>query len=69
MILDGTKNTKKALEWCDMALVTGTTIANGTAESILHMADAERKPVVFYGVTIAGVAKLLNLERFCARSA
>lgn len=69
MILDGNKNTKKALEWCDMALVTGTTIANGTAESILQMADAERKPVVFYGVTIAGVAKLLNLERFCARSA
>ena len=68
MILDGDKDTKNALEWCDLSLVTGTTVVNGTAESILQVVDADRKPVVFYGVTVAGVAKLLNLERFCARS-
>ncbi|KAF5414987.1 MAG: hypothetical protein C5S48_07290 [Candidatus Methanogaster sp.] len=47
------------------ALVTGTTVVNGTLESILEVAGAK---AVFYGIGIAGVAELLGLERFCPRS-
>ena len=67
-ILDGKTDMKKTFEWCDLAMVTGTTVVNGTIEPILAIADETRTPVVFYGVTIAGVAELLNLRRFCTQS-
>jgi len=51
------------IRWCDVAVVTGTTVANGTIEKFL---DAG-KPTVFYGVTAAGAAAALGLERFCPR--
>ena len=56
---------EEALEWCDLALVTGTAVVNGTLEAILKVAGAK---AVFYGISIAGVAELLGLERFCPRS-
>ncbi len=65
VVLDGDKNAKEVLKWCDLALVTGTTVVNGTIEPILEMAG---KKVVFYGISIAGVAELFGLNRFCPRS-
>jgi len=46
-------------------LVTGTTVVNGTIKPILEIAGGN---VVFYGISIAGVARLLGPERFCPRS-
>ena len=57
----GPEETAEHLEWCDLALVTGTTVANGTLDRFLH----GPKPVIFYGVTISGAARLLHLEHFC----
>ncbi len=65
VVLDGDKNAKEVLKWCDLALVTGTTVVNGTIEPILEMAGGK---VVFYGISIAGVAQLFDLNRFCPRS-
>jgi len=65
VVLDGSKYAEEVLEWCDMVLVTGTTVVNGTIEPILEMAQ---KKAVFYGISIAGVAELLGLERFCPQS-
>ena len=65
VVLDGGKDTEEVLRWCDLALVTGTTVVNGTLEAILKVAGAK---AVFYGISIAGVAELLGLERFCPRS-
>jgi len=48
------------LDWADIAVVTGTTIVNDTIDPIRIS-----KPVIFYGITISGAAKLLNLEHFC----
>ncbi len=60
VLIDGPDMALSHLAWCDLALVTGTTLVNGT------MSDYwSEKPVVFYGVTIAGAAHLLGLERFC----
>ena len=47
------------------ALVTGTTVINGTLEAMLEVAGAN---AVFYGIGIAGVAELLGLTRVCPRS-
>jgi uncharacterized protein (DUF4213/DUF364 family) len=54
------QKTKEHLDWCDIALVTGSTIVNETINNFLI-----DKPVIFYGVTISGAAKVLELEDYC----
>ena len=52
--------TEGHLDWCDIALVTGSTIVNNTIDQFRIS-----KPVIFYGVTISGVARILGLNHFC----
>ena len=54
------RQTESHLGWCDIAVVTGSTIVNNTISQFRIS-----KPVVFYGVSIAGAAKLLGLNHFC----
>lgn len=60
VIINGPEKTRQNLDWCDLALVTGTTVVNGTFSQFMAF-----KPVVFYGVTVSGVARLLDLNHFC----
>jgi len=55
--------TDDVLDWCSIALVTGSTIVNGTIDRFIGL----KCHTVFYGVTIAGAAALLRLHRFCTR--
>ena len=59
--IDPPEKTKENLKWCDIALVTGTTVINNTISEYNNMA----KPTIFYGVTVSGVAHLLGLDHFC----
>jgi hypothetical protein len=59
--IEGADRTQTNLIWCDVALVTGTTIVNDTISEFLT-----DKPTIFYGVTISGAAKILGLNHFCA---
>ena len=59
--IEGPDETRDNLLWCDVALVTGTTIVNNTIDAFLI-----QKPTVFYGITISGAAKILGLNHFCA---
>lgn len=65
LIEDASQKTNDVVEWCDLLLVTGSTVANGSIVAFLET----KKPVIFYGTTIAGTARVLGLERFCACSA
>ena len=58
--IDSPASAEEHLDWCDIALVTGTTIVNDTIKQFRIS-----KPVIFYGITISGVAKLLGLNHFC----
>ncbi len=61
-IEDGIKDYDEVvLDWADMVLCTGSTIANG---SIVHFIDI-KKPVIFFGTTIAGAAEILGLKKMC----
>jgi len=60
-MIHGPEKTAEHLDWCDIAVVTGTTIVNDTIDQFRLS-----QPVVFYGITISGVAKLLDLNHFCA---
>jgi uncharacterized protein (DUF4213/DUF364 family) len=61
VVIGGPEKTQENLDWCDLALVTGTTVVNDTIGQFLGTS----KPVIFYGVTISGTAKLLRLDVFC----
>jgi len=63
VVEDGSDFTS-ALEWADLVLCTGSTLANGSIVNFLNL----DKPVIFYGTTIAGAAKLLGLQRLCLKS-
>jgi hypothetical protein len=60
VVIGGPDRTAENLDWCDLALVTGTTVVNNTIDQFMIS-----KPVIFYGVTISGVARLLGLNQFC----
>lgn len=62
--IEGEEMTDEALDWCDIALVTGSTLVNGTIDRFVGL----KCHTVFYGVTIAGAAALLRLARFCPRA-
>ncbi|NMB35593.1 MAG: hypothetical protein GX989_04820 [Firmicutes bacterium] len=48
-------------DWCDLFLVTGSSVVNGTIDPFLN----RKKPVLFYGTTIAAPAEYLGLDRYC----
>ena len=56
--------TDEALDGAGCAFVTGTTLVNATIPRFLDLPI----PTVFYGVTAAGIAKLLGLKRFCVEA-
>jgi uncharacterized protein (DUF4213/DUF364 family) len=60
VVIQSPEKTREHLDWCDLIIVTGSTIVNGTITDFLI-----NKPVIFYGVTIYGASKILGLEDFC----
>ena len=60
VMIDSPEKTVANLNWCDIALVTGTTLVNDT----IGVFNIE-KPTIFFGVSIAGPAHLLDLAHFC----
>jgi hypothetical protein len=60
LVIEGPENTNDVLSWGDIILATGSTCVNGTIVSFLN-----EKPLVFYGITVAGPAMLHGYRRFC----
>ncbi len=60
-IESGDYNLEQIEEWCDLLLVTGSSVVNGTIDPFLN----RKKPVLFYGTTIAAPAAYLGLNRYC----
>jgi uncharacterized protein (DUF4213/DUF364 family) len=63
-VLDG-MDSSKLFEHCNLILITGSTIVNGTIDELIEKAKFHDRKVVFFGTTIAGAAYLLSLERWC----
>jgi hypothetical protein len=60
VIIQGPEHAGEHIAWCDHLVVTGSTAVNGTMNEFVGP-----KPVLFFGVTVAGPAYLLGLNRFC----
>jgi len=67
-IWDGNELTEQLVKQSDVILVTGTTFVNGTSDHIMRCIQNHRKDCLIYGVTGAGVGKLMKLNRICPYS-
>jgi hypothetical protein len=64
-IADGKSSTVQLIRACDVVLVTGTTLVNGTFDEIWDQITAQGKEGIIFGVTAAGVCSLMGYERMC----
>ncbi|HER24696.1 MAG TPA: hypothetical protein ENO17_06580 [Candidatus Atribacteria bacterium] len=60
VLIEDPAHTQEILSWAEVILATGTTVVNHTLTSLLI-----GKPILFYGVTIAGVTYLKGYEQYC----
>jgi hypothetical protein len=60
VLIEDVSHTEEILSWADLIVATGTTAVNDTLTPLL-----KGKPIIFYGVTIAGVAYLKGYEQYC----
>lgn len=65
---DGRTRTAELIQRCDLVVATGTTLVNGTFDEILQLTRSGGKRLVVYGITGAGVCRLMNLERWCPQA-
>ncbi len=60
VVIEDASLTDEIIAWSDLVLATGTTAVNDTLAGVIG-----RKPAIFYGVTIAGIARLAGYEQYC----
>lgn len=63
-VLDG-RDCSEIFKSCQLILITGSTLANGTIDDLLLKARQHKRRIVFYGTTCAGASFLLGWERWC----
>lgn len=63
LVIEGPEATEEVLAWGDIILATGSTCVNGTITRFLG-----EKPVIFFGVSVAGAAKACGFDRYCPYS-
>lgn len=64
-IWDGREMARNLIRQSDVVLITGTTLVNGTFDSIMDCIQNYNKDYLVYGVTAAGICKLMGLNRIC----
>jgi hypothetical protein len=60
VLIEDVSHTEEILEWGDIILATGSTSVNDSLAGLLGS-----KPIIFYGVTIAGLSYLHGFEQYC----
>lgn len=64
-IWDGRTKTEDLVKASDVVLLTGTTLVNGTFDTLWREIRRHGKEAFVYGVTAAGVCELMGLNRIC----
>ena len=64
-IWDGKTETEELVRQSRVVVVTGTTLVNGTFDDIWRWIQAYKRNYLLYGVTAAGVCKLMELDNIC----
>ncbi len=58
--IEDVSKTAEVIEWGNVIFATGSTMVNNTYRSLLR-----DKPVVFYGVTVAGISYFTGCGKYC----
>ena len=64
-VWDGRTETPRLIRWCDVLLVTSSTIVNNSFDDISKDASKLGKSLIIFGVSGAGISVLMGLERVC----
>ncbi len=64
-IWDGKSQTEELIRRSRVLIVTGTTLVNGTFDGIWDQIQKHGKDYLIFGVTAAGVCKLMDWARIC----
>ena len=64
-IWDGNEMTEQLVKQSNVVLITGTTLVNATFDPIMHSISKYKREYLIYGVTGAGICRLLGLNRIC----
>jgi len=64
-IWDGRTRTEDLVKASDVVLLTGTTLVNDTFDALWGEIQRHGKEYLVYGVTAAGIAALIGLNRIC----
>lgn len=67
-VWDGHEMTEELIKQSDVILITGTTIVNGTFDHAIQYVRNFRKDYLIYGVTGAGICKMMGLNSICPYS-
>ncbi|MBD3265574.1 hypothetical protein GF373_02800 [bacterium] len=65
LIENGDTDFPKIVAWCDLGLATGSTIVNGSINTISAMFQEAEKDLLFFGNTISGPRALLGFNHYC----
>lgn len=70
VLVEGPEKSAEAIEWAQLLMVTGTTLANASIDDFIDMEGrgVTGAPVLFYGTTIAAACDLMGWNRFCPMS-
>ncbi len=67
-IWDGRTAIQGLIQWCDLVLVTSSTMVNNTFDGIRQEALSQGKHLITFGVSGGGVSALTDVERLCFRA-
>jgi len=65
LVWDGRTRTEELIRQSSVVIATGTTLVNGTFDDIRAWIAAYGKDYLIYGVTAAGVCRLMGWDRVC----
>jgi len=60
VVIEPADHTGDVIEWSDVVFATGSTLVNDTYRSLIR-----DRPLVFYGVTVSGIAYLTGCPQYC----
>ena len=64
-IWDGSKDTSRLIDLSDLVLATSSALSNNTFDGIYRKTQEKNKKIIIFGITGAGIAVLLGIERLC----
>jgi uncharacterized protein (DUF4213/DUF364 family) len=65
MVWNGRSQTEKLVVSSDVILITGTTLVNGTFDTIWRALQDPEKQYFIYGITGSGICELMGFNRLC----